>query len=416
MPAGTASTTFAIRGDILSTTGYARAARALAGILTEEYHVLGVSIHEDPADQSAVFPGPVLSDADLRKFSRTNPLVVIHHTTPDHFLPVPGAINIGLFYWETDAIPRKLAWPEHIASMDAIWAPTRFVADFVRGCGFEGPIALIPWAQHFNESTPSLRSATADIEFDFVERLRLKSESDASMWRPTSLDRLRSSGAHVFLAIQSLAPRKGLPILINEWCRYLRGAPHSTAVLLLKLNFRHAHDIGADPRQHLLDLLHRYGIPDGEQVSIGLISRVLSDEEMLQLTARASALVTCSYGEGFGGPIVEAINVGTPVIASRHTGIADLLPSEYPLQYDSRLSRVHLRDLVDVYPPSSSWHVPDSGALAKAISNFDALDLAQRVQIVSDARTHAQAFCSVPVVRNLVRNAVERLVWKRKAA
>ena len=412
MPLQPNAITFAVRGDILSTTGYARAARALAEILAEDNRVLGISIHEDPSDRSAGFPGDLVSDAELRQLARCTPLAVIHHTTPHDFWPVPDAINIGLFYWETDAIPRKLAWSEHIASMDAIWAPTQFVANFVRQCGFDGPVRLIPWAQRFDGPTAPPEADGNDIAFDLLPRLGRASETDGGSWQNAALDGVRRSGGDVFLAVQSLAPRKGLPVLINEWHHHVVATPNSHSVLLLKLNFRHAHGIGSDLRRHFVNLLRRYGVPDGDPIRIGLISRLLSDDEMRRLMGRASALVTCSYGEGFGGPIVEAINLATPVIASRHTGITDLLPPDYPLQYASRLVRVPLRDLSDVYPPSSSWFVPEAGALAGAIAAFHAMHPEQRARAVGIARAHAQSFCALPVVRRLVRDAIETLVWR----
>ena len=185
--------TFAIRGDIISTTGYARAARALAEILAETNRVLGISLHEDPSDRSAIFPGALVSDNELRRLAETDPLVVVHHTTPDHSLPVPNALNVGLFYWETDAIPRRLSWCEHIASMDAIWAPTRFIADFVRQCGFEGDIPLIPWAHRFDEGDAS-QTEMGDIAFDMLPRLGSADGSDSEPWQESSLRAQHRSG------------------------------------------------------------------------------------------------------------------------------------------------------------------------------------------------------------------------------
>lgn len=406
---------FAIRGDIISTTGYARAARALAEILAESNRVLGVSLHEDPSDRSAIFPGELVSDGELRRIAEINPLLVVHHTTPDHSLPVPNAVNVGLFYWETDAIPRRLAWCEHIASMDTIWAPTQFIADFIRQCGFEGDIPLIPWAHHFDGPDAS-HIMTEDIAFDFLPRLGSASGSDAELWQEGSLQQQRRSGHDVFVAIQSLAPRKGLPILINEWRRHVQATPGSSSLLLLKLTFRHAHGIGPDARQHLVNLLRRYGVPDNVPIRIGLISRLLNEDEMRHLTKGASAVVTCSYGEGFGGPIMEAINLGTPAIASRHTGLADLLPASHALQYASKRVRVQLRDLADVYPSSASWFVPEPGSLAGALATFSKMPEAQRARVVLEARNHAQEFCAVPVVRRRLHDAIRTIVRRQELA
>lgn len=47
-----------------------------------------------------------------------------------------------------------------------------------------------------------------------------------------------------------------------------------------------------------------------------IIKNKVSDEELLELYAKCHALLACSYAEGFGLPIVEAGQMGKPVIAS----------------------------------------------------------------------------------------------------
>ncbi len=299
--------------------------------------------------------------------------------------------------------------------MDAIWAPTRFIADFVQQCGFPHDIPLIPWAHHFAKADSS-HDSTDDIAFHLLPRLGSQDSLDADCWQESSLLQQQRCGSDVFVAIQSLAPRKGLPILIKEWHRHVNETPHSTSLLLLKLSFRHAHGIGpereATSRQSVAPVWGAKWCSNSARPH----QPSLSESEMRRLTGGASAVVTCSYGEGFGGPVMEAINLGTPVIASCHTRLADLLPANYPLQYASRRVRVQLRDLADVYPPSASWFVPESGALAGALTAFSEMTPAQRAKAVVDARHHAEEFCGVPVVRRLLSDAVKTIVRRRELA
>ncbi len=401
--------TFVIRGDIISSTGYARAARALARLLARDYAVLGVSLQEDPSDRAEVFPGRLIDDADLPVLARSERLVVINHSTPEHFVPVPGAYNIGLFYWETLAIPRKFYWQEYIAAMDAIWAPTRFVARFVAACGYPGPVTLVPWPQDFGPA-PAGEAADAAERSDIpvATLAKMARAGGSASWASVPLDEL-ARGRDIYLAIQSLSPRKGLAVLVSEWVRFVRATPGADSLLLLKLGFRHAHGITADVREHFIHLLRRYGVAAGEMVRIGLISQHLDDAAMVRLTGKASVLVSSSYGEGFGGPIVEALINEVPVIASRHTGIADLLPPDYPLQFASEEVHVQLRDLIEIYPPSSSWFVPKPGALSAAFASFAAMPASRRTAAMRAGADHAREFCETSVVGRLIDDAIVKL-------
>ncbi|MFD0935137.1 glycosyltransferase, partial [Methylobacterium trifolii] len=378
--------TFAIRGDILSNNGYARAARAMAAILCERFRVVGVPLHVDPSDCSEPFPGDLVRDGDLGHMAQDAALAVVNHTTPDHFVPFPDCWNVGAFYWETRGIPRRFDWPERIAAMDAIWAPTGFVADFTRDCGYDGPMALVPWPQRFGLPTARrVPAAHLDQHVLLLERMP-PAESETASWPTLPLSELLDSPRETFLAIQSLAPRKGLPVMVAEWCRFVAETPEDDSILLIKLAFRHAHGIGPDPRRHLLEILGRYGVAAGQRLRIGILDAHLDDAALDALVARADCLVSASFGEGFGGPIVEAIARDVPVIAPRHTGIADLIPAGYPLQVASDERCVALRDNMEIYPMSATWHLPRPGALAGRLLAFSRMSPEARRSVAAQAR------------------------------
>ena len=46
--------------------------------------------------------------------------------------------------------------------------------------------------------------------------------------------------------------------------------------------------------------------------------RYCDDKELIRLLSGASALLFPSFNEGFGIPLIEALSLGTPVIASNH--------------------------------------------------------------------------------------------------
>ena len=397
-----------LRGDILSTTGYAHVSRSIGMMLAQEYDVYFVSMHEDKSDNSIKPPAELIEDDDVRLLALNRATVVINHTTPNHFLPFADAANVGLFAWETPAIPRHLCWPEHMACMDAIWGPTHFVADFARSCDYQGPICVTPWPHDFDADCRTRAINGPDIEFDLLRFIG--DAPDAEGWEASSIDTLRANGTDIFLAVQSLSPRKGLPILLSQWLEYVREQPNSKSILLLKLNFRHAHGIFGTPKEHFVELLRRFGFERGESARVGLISRSLSDTNMEVLIAKSNAFVSATYGEGFGLPVVEALRVETPVITSRHTGIADLLPSDYPLQFASTHLHIQLRDLIDVYPPSSSWFVAEPAALKMAFYRFAEMSDQQRSDAAQNGREHAAAFCSTIAARKAFAKAISDLI------
>lgn len=402
---------FAVRGDIVSNTGYAHAARALAAVLSETSPVFGVSIHVDPSDCGEPFPGPLVGPAELGEIAARHALVVIHHTTPDAFDPVLDAVNVGAFYWETVSIPHRDLWVERIAAMDAIWAPTTFVAAFVRSTGYGGPLSVVPWPHDFE---PVRTGAPGLAALDGVAALRCDRmcEPGGTLGAPQPLAAAVGGRGLTFLAVQSLSPRKGLPILIADWCRFVaEGAADCT--LVLKLSFRHVHGLGADHLLHFQSTLSQLGVKPGQRLNIALVEADLPRAGLQALIASADCLVSASYGEGFGGPLVEAIVENTAVICPTHTGIADLFPPDYRLGVACEPVAVQLRGLPDVYPASCVWNVPESGSLLRALQRFRDMGPAEVEAVKRSAREAAQNFCSLAAAREAVASAVSEIVSAR---
>ena len=396
---------FAIRGDIISRTGYAKAAIALANILAKRFRVVGVSMHVDPSDNDNDFPGTIVDDAELSQFARDYKLIVINHSTPDNFLPLADAVNIGLFYWETWAIPYNLQWPERIASMDGIWAPTRFVSDFTRKCGYTGSISIVPWVHDFDVEIEG-----ANVDVPNVNVMYFDTMPGPERTVPNNMVPLRdiyASSDVRYLAVQSLAPRKGLAILIAEWSRFISNQ-NIDAVLVLKLSFRHAEGISADRLHHILMLLARYGMRPGQRLRVAILEAQLSEDAIESVIAASDCVVSSTYGEGFGGPIVEALRLHVPVITPRHTGIQDLIPSDYALQIASDEFFVTLADGLDVYPSASSWYLPREGDLRQMLDAFYKMDAAERRVVVETARAHARKFCGMDAVEQALNLAMDK--------
>ena len=121
-------------------------------------------------------------------------------------------------------------------------------------------------------------------------------------------------------------------------------------------------------------------------------------EDLRELHSLSDAYVTATYGEGFGGPVVEALILERPVIAPRHSSLADILPPDYALQVAWRTLHVGLAGNPPIYPHASSWGLPVRGSLVQALRAFEAMSQASRRQTMLQARRHAEGFCAEPVV------------------
>jgi glycosyltransferase involved in cell wall biosynthesis len=108
-----------------------------------------------------------------------------------------------------------------------------------------------------------------------------------------------------FIVVGAIEPRKNLPMLLNVWAELSRRRGNLTPKLVIA---------GTPARggQPILTQLRARASRQGHVV----IASDLPSPVLRQLVANARALLMPSLAEGFGLPIVEALAIGTPVLAS----------------------------------------------------------------------------------------------------
>jgi glycosyltransferase involved in cell wall biosynthesis len=115
-----------------------------------------------------------------------------------------------------------------------------------------------------------------------------------------------TDGSPYFVMVATLEPRKNHLLLLNVWRRMLETREAATVPRLVLVGRR------GWENENLLDMLDR--CPALEAVVVE--RNGLADRQVRDLIAGARALLLPSFAEGFGLPVVEAMALGTPVIAS----------------------------------------------------------------------------------------------------
>jgi glycosyltransferase involved in cell wall biosynthesis len=108
-----------------------------------------------------------------------------------------------------------------------------------------------------------------------------------------------------FLAVGTIEGRKNHILLLQLWKRLAERLGEKTPLLVI------AGQRGWEA-EHALAMLDRTPALKGHVIE----RNRANDAEMVELLAGAEALLMPSFVEGFGIPVVEALQMGTPVIAS----------------------------------------------------------------------------------------------------
>jgi len=121
----------------------------------------------------------------------------------------------------------------------------------------------------------------------------------AASFHPTASDTMMPP---YLLYIGTIEPRKNVPMLIDAWREFHR--EHPIDLVIAGRRREDAAEIEPEPGLRILGLT--------------------SEEELPALISRARAVVYPSYYEGFGLPVLEAMQCGAAVIASSDPAIAEV--------------------------------------------------------------------------------------------
>ncbi len=115
-----------------------------------------------------------------------------------------------------------------------------------------------------------------------------------------------AGGKPYFLCVGTIEPRKNHLLLLQAWRRMAETLPHAEIPKLILVGRR------GWENENIVDLLDRCAALRDLVEERGRAS----DQEMRTLLLGARAVLLPSFAEGFGLPVIEALSVSVPVIAS----------------------------------------------------------------------------------------------------
>ncbi|MCA0432473.1 MAG: glycosyltransferase family 4 protein [Proteobacteria bacterium] len=286
---GTLRTGACISGYVLSEIGLGQAARNLglafeaAGIETTY-----VNLPSEGRQNALEFSGRTSPVNDQRTTIHVLPVAGLQRRAIE---PVPGRKNILYPFWELEEIPRP--WLRNIGRFDAIWAPSKFIADaFRRATSL--PVIHVPLPMPFLDPA----GKPDGVNGRFVVLTYLDVDSHVQRKNPTG-------AVNAFLSAFSPVPQG-----IELWVK-LRGT----------------RDDGI--RRSFQALMQK--IPQ-----VKIIDETVSRTAMDQLLQQCDVLLSLHRSEGFGLGAAEALILEKAVVATDYSGTRDFINNEtgYPVTYD----------------------------------------------------------------------------------
>jgi glycosyltransferase involved in cell wall biosynthesis len=229
---------------------------------------------------------------------------------------VAGRYRIGYWFWELSHFP--LLFAKAFRYVDEIWAPTRFCLDAFQAIAPVG----VRWV-------PPCVAAPTEKPMD---RLALGVPAESFLFY------------FAFDAL-SIPERKNPDGLLRAFAGAIRDSPRPLH-LVLKVNHLEA---DAALGRHLL---HR-----AAELPVTLISQSMSRAEVNSLMATCDAYVSLHRSEGLGLPLIEAMYLGRPVIATGYGGVTDFFDES--TGWVVRHGMKTLEEPLGPYPVGAVWAEPD---------------------------------------------------------
>jgi glycosyltransferase involved in cell wall biosynthesis len=220
-------------------------------------------------------------------------------------LPWPAPRGVDLVHAPTLLAPTRIGVPLVVTVHDAVpWTHPETLTP--RGVAWHRAMGARVAARADAVVVPT-RAVAAELAAHLpVRRVEVIGEGvSAALALPADADhrahRLGLPEGGFLLSLATLEPRKGLDVLVRALA-----APDAPQLPLLVVG--QPGWGGVDPE----DMARAEGLPEGRVRTLGR----LPDADLATALDRATVLVVPSRAEGFGLPVLEAMQAGTPVVCS----------------------------------------------------------------------------------------------------
>jgi glycosyltransferase involved in cell wall biosynthesis len=294
---------------------------------------------------------------------------VVHRQLPRGLLA--GRHRIGYWFWELSHFP--LAFAESFRPLDEIWAPTRFCLEAFQSIS---PVD-VRWVP------PCVAVPTEKP----IDRLELGVPEESFLFY------------FAFDAL-SIPERKNPDALLRAFARAVRDSPRPLH-LLLKINHL---DKDATLGRHLLRR--------AAELPVTLLSQPMSRSEVNSLMASCDAYVSLHRSEGLGLPLIEAMYMGRPVIATGYGGVTDFFDES--TGWVVRHTMTALEEARGPYPAGAVWAEPDAEHAAELMLQVATEPEASARRIEAARRRVAEIYAPEAAGARL-RQEIERIHCQRAA-
>ncbi|GJD10615.1 hypothetical protein Gasu2_47950 [Galdieria sulphuraria] len=252
------------------------------------------------------FDGEIHEDYVRNLNAEAKKLIVRHWMEDEESKSNSRKKNSKMTMFETDGIPKM--WQTHLNYVDEIWIPSQFNFETFSRSGVDpSRLHIVP-------------QAITQYAYDLPTVLPLKLPAPV-----TDKD-------FVFLSVFKWEPRKGIDILLDA---YFREFDASDPVCLVILT-RKGNSNSSVFTQKISRYVDSLGIPLYNRAKFLVLEPSLPTDLMPSLYRRANAFVLPSRGEGWGRPLMEAMLMNVPVIATNWSGTTEFLRDDtgYPISVE----------------------------------------------------------------------------------
>jgi glycosyltransferase involved in cell wall biosynthesis len=281
-----------------------------------------------------------------------------------------GRHRIGYWFWELSHFPIRFA--SAFDHCDEVWAPTRFCLEAF------APLAPVPLRWMPPSVPPRVAAPMSRAEWGVP---------------PDCFLFLFAFDA------RSVPERKNPRGLLAAFARAVRDCS-APLHLLIKVNHgREAPDVVADLTAAAA------GLP--VTISTATVSRGAVDS----LLAGCDAFVSVHRSEGLGLPLIEAMQLGRPVVATGYGGCCDFLDQTTGWVVDHSL--VPLRQAHGPYPAGAVWAEPDLGHAAEMMVRVVA-EPEGRTRKIEAARRRVHEIYAPSAAGERIRRELDRILASRR--